>query len=204
MGGFYKRINNPIYEDEQLLQDFTFEGVTYDEAEIEQTVNADAGTLLGLEATVDVLFTFLPQPLDGFGLASNVAFIESEVEVPGREGELPFFGQSDLVLNVAPYFQKWGFQARMAWSYQSAALTQLESSPSTDRYDDKRSTVDASLSYDVNRTLTEALGSVDVKLFGEVQNITNEPETRYQGNPSQYDRHLVYGRTFTLGVTTSF
>jgi len=199
IGGFYKRIDNPIYSDEERFTDFTFEGVTYDEAEIEQTVNADAGTLLGAEATFDALLTFLPAPFDGFGFSSNVAIIDSEVTVPGRDDELPFFGQSDFVLNLAPYFQKWGLETRVAWSYQSPALIELEG-PGNDRYDDRRSTVDVSASY----ALSSLFRSGNLTLFGKVRNITNEAETRYQGSNTRYDRHVVYGRTFTLGVTTSF
>jgi len=199
IGGFYKRIDNPIYSDEERFTDFTFEGVTYDEAEIEQTINADAGTLLGAEATFDALLTFLPAPFDGFGFSSNVAVIDSEVTVPGRDDDLPFFGQSDLVLNLAPYFQKWGLETRVAWSYQSSALIELEG-PGNDRYDDRRSTVDVSASYALNNLFRGG----DVTLFGKVRNITNEPETRYQGSRSRYDRHVVYGRTFTLGVATRF
>ena len=40
--------------------------------------------------------------------------------------------------------------------------------------------------------------------FGKVRNITNEAETRYQGSSTRYDRHVIYGRTFTFGVATRF
>ncbi|MFB6230150.1 MAG: TonB-dependent receptor [Salinibacter sp.] len=199
VGGFYKHIDNPIYQDEQEYTNFTYEGVTYDEATVEQTVNVDAGRLLGAEATLNALFTFLPSPLDGVGLSSNIAVVNSEVKVPGREGDLPFFGQSDLVTNLAPYFQKWGVQARVAWSYQSAALAELEA-PGNDRYDAPYSTIDASLSYDVPLQFAKT----DLTIMGKVRNITNEAEARYQGDPSRYDRHVIYGRTFSISVSTNF
>ncbi|MFB6249835.1 MAG: TonB-dependent receptor [Salinibacter sp.] len=199
VGGFYKHIDNPIYTDTETIQNFTYQGTTYDEAEITQTTNVNAGTLLGVEGTADVLFTFLPSPLDGIGVRSNVAYIDSEVDVPGR-GELPFFGQSDLVANATPYFQKWGFQARVALSYQSEALTDIGDKPFEDEYNADRTTWDASVSYEVNNLLS----TNPVTVFARVRNITNESERTYQGVEGRYARDEVYGRTFTFGATTSF
>ena len=200
VGGFYKHIDNPIYTDTETLQTFTFEGTTYDEAEITQTRNVDAGTLLGIEGTADVLFTFLPAPLDGLGVRSNAAYIDSEVQVPRRDDELPFFGQSDLLVNATPYFQKWGLQARVALSFQSEALIDIGDSPFEDEYDADRTTWDASLSYEVENLLPTSA----VTLFARVKNLTNESEREFQGNESRYARDEVYGRTFTFGATTSF
>jgi len=204
LGGFFKRIDNPIYTDTRRLNDFTFEGQTFDDAEITETVNADAGTLLGLEATGDVPLTFLPSPLNGLGVRSNVAYIDSEVQVPRRDDELPFFGQSDFVVNAAPYFQKWGVEARVAWSFQSEALVDIGSKPFEDRYEADRSVIDASLRYNLS-SLTEGLtGARSTSVFVQVSNITNESERRYQGTPSRYDRDEVYGRTFEIGLQASF
>ncbi|WP_103027669.1 TonB-dependent receptor [Salinibacter altiplanensis] len=204
IGGFYKRIDNPIYSDTRRLNDFTFEGQTFDDAEITETTNVGAGTLLGLEATVDVPLTFLPSPLNGLGVRSNGAYIDSEVSVPGRDDELPFFGQSDLVTNVAPYFQKWGVEARVAWSFQSEALIDVGGEPFEDRYEADRSVIDASLQYDLS-TITEGLvGAGSTSVFAQVSNITNESELQYQGNTSQYDRDEEYGRTYEIGLRASF
>jgi len=200
VGGFYKHIDNPIYTDTETLQNFAFEGTTYDEAEITQTRNVDAGTLLGIEGTADVLFTFLPAPLDGLGVRSNAAYIDSEVQVPRRDDELPFFGQSDLLVNATPYFQKWGLQARVALSFQSEALIDIGDSPFEDEYDADRTTWDASLSYGVDNLIPTSA----VTLFARVKNLTNESEREFQGNESRYARDEIYGRTFTFGATTSF
>ncbi|PSQ96797.1 MAG: TonB-dependent receptor [Bacteroidetes bacterium SW_9_63_38] len=204
LGGFFKRIDNPIYEDDRTLNDFTFEGQTFDDAEITETVNADAGTLLGVEATADVPLTFLPSFLNGLGIRSNVSYIDSEVDVPRRDDELPFFGQSDIVANAAPYFQKWGVEARVAWSFQSEALVDIGSKPFEDRYQADRSVIDASLEYDLSSLTKGLVGTKSSAVFAQVSNITNESELQYQGNPSRYDRDEVYGRTYEIGIRASF
>ena len=196
VSAFYKSIDNPIYESERTERDVAFEGLFFREIDFVQDRNADAGTIRGLEASYQQWLLFLPPPLNGLGLSANVAFIDSHVDVPGREADdLPFFGQSDLVYNVIPYFQRGGLEMRVALSFQSAYLAYVGREAYQDVYGDDRLTIDLTGSY--------ALRGDRLKLTAQIRNLTNEPERAFQNVRSRYVQHALTGRTFMLGISTA-
>ena len=202
VSGFYKRIDNPIYRFtsiEQNVQDPFGDGRTFDRVIRTQERNADPGTILGLEATYQQPFTFLPAPFDGLGLNSNLTVTDSEVEVPSRDGEeFPFFQQADLVYNVIPYFQKSGFEARVALNYRGDYLLGLSDTPVEDTYVDDRTTVDLNTRYEFDGLLGQPT------LMVQVENATNEPEVRYRGQEDHLGNHYLSGRTVTVGLSMKF
>ena len=206
VGVFYKRIRDPIFEfqfTERDVQgrDFAvdvqeiprFDDRFFQEVDFEQLRNADEGSVRGLEVSFLQLFDFLPGPLGHIGLASNVAIMGSEVTVPGREDEeLPFFDQSDLVYNVAPYYQAGPLELRVALNYQSEFLDGVGSEAFEDTYEDERFTIDLSGRY-------EFMGG-RLQLNAYVRNLTNEAEREFQYRRSRRSYHALTGRTFELGV----
>lgn len=196
VSAFYKFVDNPIYESEVTQRDVTFESLFFREIDFLQDRNADAGVIRGLEASYQQWLAFLPPPLNGLGLSTNVAFIDSRVDVPGREpGALPFFGQSDLVYNVMPYFQRGGLEVRAALSFQSAYLAYLGREAYQDVYGDDRLTLDLTGSY--------ALQGDRLRITAQMRNLTNEPERAFQHVRSRYVQHALTGRTFMLGISTT-
>ena len=207
LGGFYKNIENQIYNVENVFQDTLYDGRMYEELEVSQTANADAASLYGVEVTYDQSFTFLPPPFNGLGLTGNVALIDSKVSLPGRPDEdLPLFRQAKNVYNVVLYYQKRGIELRFATSHRSEYLTQAASVFSYedeigagvdvsefDRYTSPRTTYDITASYTFLKR--------KMRVLGQVRNLTNEPEQGYQGNESRYDRHDLTGRSFFLGLS---
>jgi TonB-dependent receptor len=197
LGGFHKNIDNPIYEWDITRRGITFEGRFFDEIRFRQDRNADAGTLRGIELQYSQPLFFLPGLLGGLGVTANAAFIDSEVSVPGRDGErLPFFGQSDRVFNVIPYFQRGPVELRLAWSYRGDYLDEIGEESFEDRYGDARETIDVTGRYTFLRDRIE--------LFAQVRNLTNEAEVGYQGIRTRYDVHTLTGRTFTIGLSASY
>lgn len=194
-GGFWKRIDNPIYEFEVTRRDVTFEGRQYAELVIRQDLNADAGTLRGIELSWAQPLIFLPYPFDGFGIAANAAFIDSEVSVPGRDEKLPLFGQSDRVFNLVPYYQRGPLELRAAWTYRGEFLDDVGEEVFLDRYGDSRTTIDLSARLRLNRW---------AEVIAQARNVTNEPEVGYQGIRSRYDVHTLTGRTVTFGVSVNY
>lgn len=194
-GGFWKRIDNPIYEFEVTRRDFAFEGRQYAELVIRQDLNADAGTLRGIELSWAQPLIFLPYPFDGFGITANAAFIDSEVSVPGRDEKLPFFGQSDRVFNVVPYYQRGPIELRAAWTYRGEFLDDVGEEGFLDRYGDARATIDLSARLQLSHW---------AEVIAQARNVTNEPEVGYQGIRSRYDVHTLTGRTITLGVSVNY
>jgi TonB-dependent receptor len=199
--GFYKMIDNPIYtfsRTERDVSNFFGEGRQYRTVNISQQRNANQGNVLGLELTYQQPFTFLLSPLSGLGLNSNLTIANSEVDVPEREGDLPFFQQSDMVYNVIPYFQQGGFEARVAVNFQGEYLAGLDDTPAEDTYVDDRTTVDVNASYQAEGILGQP------ELLVQVENLTNAPEVEYAGQPGHLAYHYLSGRTVTVGLSTEF
>jgi TonB-dependent receptor len=72
VGGFYKRIENPIYEWSIEQRNVEFEGRFYEEIEFQQDRNADSGTIRGIEISYQQPLTFLPFPFNAFGIAAKL------------------------------------------------------------------------------------------------------------------------------------
>jgi outer membrane receptor protein involved in Fe transport len=145
----------------------------------------------------DQLFVFLPSPFNGFGLSSNLSLIRSEAKVPGRENEnLPFFGQSDMVYNVTPYFQRAGLELRLAMSYQSEYLSEVGEETYLDRYADQRFTMDLTASY--------AFFNNRYKATFQARNLTNEAEQEYQSLKNRRTLYVQTGRTISFGIAANF
>ncbi|MGB3544975.1 TonB-dependent receptor [Rubrivirga sp.] len=207
VGAFYKRVRNPIYVFETTQRDVFGRDVDFqvdeiagfgdrffEEVTFQELRNADAGSVTGLEVSLLQLFDFLPAPFNGIGLSSNVAVMDSEVTVPGREDEnVPFFGQSDVVLNVAPFYQAGPIELRAALNYQGAYLDAVSDDAFEDEYGDDRTTVDLYAGY--------KLLDRQVQFNAYVRNLTNEAEREYQGVRDRRTFHALTGRTFEFGVT---
>ncbi|WP_263820825.1 hypothetical protein [Salinibacter sp.] len=202
LAGLCKRIDNAIYEDVRRDTDGPFDvpGVNgpIDEVEVTQPENADLVTVLGLGAAYQQPFTFLPSSLSGLGGNSNVTGTDSEVDVPDRGG-LPFFPQSNLVYNIVPYFQKGGFEARVAVNFRGDYLLALEDEPANDVWVKDRTTVDINTSYQFAGLLGKP------ELMFQVENATDAPEVEYAGgNEDRLNFHYLSGRTVTLGLSAQF
>jgi len=204
IGGFYKRIEDTIYGFSSLERDVENpfgEGRFFDAVGFFQLRNANTGHIRGLEVTYRQPLTFLPAPLDGLGITSDVAVISSDIDVPERDDELPFFEQSDLIYNIIPYYQKGGLEVRLAFHFQSEYLDDVEGSPSEDIYVDDYSTVDLTGSFDFGRA---GLVPGSPKLIVQVRNLTNAAEVAYQGIPGRLDNHVLTGRTVEIGLSVGF
>jgi TonB-dependent receptor len=194
VGYFYKNIDNPIYTFRSTERNVEYQGRQFTRLQYTQQRNGDAGSLGGVEMSWNQPFYFLPGVLKGFGLTSNVAFITSELSIVGRDGKLPFLGQPDNVMNLIPYFQRGGFEARFAYARRSGYLASVQT-PGFDRFASARATMDLTVRYQVRGQGLEVIGTA--------RNLTNAPEVGYQGLTSQYDVHTLTGRTFSLGIRTT-
>ena len=211
IGGFYKNIDDPIYQFVNTQRDVTgsqieevdvngiagevpgFESRFFEEVEYAQLRNANDGYVLGMEFSLLHLFDYLPNPFNGLGIASNLAIMDSDVTVIGRDDELPLFDQSDLVINLAPYYEAGPLQLRFALNYQSEFLNEVASDPLEDIYGDERLTIDLSGRYDF-------MGG-RVQLNAYVRNLTNESVREFQSRRKFRSYHELTGRTFELGLS---
>lgn len=88
-GIFYKDIENPIFTRFTSIEGANFEGRFFSELEIETTDNAESGEILGVELNYQQQFLGLPEPLNGFGVALNYTFTDSEADVFDRDEPVP-------------------------------------------------------------------------------------------------------------------
>ncbi len=215
---FHKEIDNPIYETSGTERNITVgdaigivetqggaafnpDGLGVDEVfseiEWESFQNADHGTITGVEVTAMIPFTFLPAPLDGFGVDSNVSFIDSSVDVIGRlDEDLPFFNQPDFIANVALWYQKGKISGRVAYRFQSSDIDGLESSSTVDFWNAERFQWDAQLGYRLNDHWN---------VFANFQNFTNETDDTIHGDVKfNLNTREKFGATYRFGIRWNY
>lgn len=199
-GVFNKRVENAVYSIVNEYKTHEFEGVTYDNY-IEETVsNADPGYIRGVEIGVQKDFRELPAPFDGLGVYANASFIDSEVEidVPGRaDGHVPFFNQADKIYNFQVYYERGGFSARAAYSYQGEATSSaFGANPDLDTYRDPRKSIDARVSYTFGNGTQIALTGANL---GNPANINRRKSDGF--DVSSYE---IFGREFRLSISKTW
>ncbi len=163
--------------------------------------NAEHGRVTGIELSASMPFTFLPQPLDGFGFDANISFIDSEFDIFERrdlDNETPFFQQPSKIANAAIYYQKGRFQGRVAFRYQDESFDEVDdpSNDFGDRYDAPREQWDAQASYRVTDHWTA---------YFNVTNFTDQQDIRWFGNtPRRVNTIEQFGSVWRFGLRWNY
>ncbi len=151
---------------------------------------------MGVELNWQQQFVNWPAPWDGIGASVNLTFVDSEVDVFGREADkLTFFRQPDTIGNIALYYSIGRFEARLAANYRDAYLQSIGGDLTEDVYFDERTQVDFKLTFDATDKLS---------IFGEVQNINDESRGEYQGISSRLFADEIYSWTALIGTSYAF
>ena len=95
------------------------------------------------------------------------------------------------MFNASLSWENKKFSARLSLNYAAAYLDELGGSDFEDRYYDKQTFLDANASYTILKSL---------RIFAEVNNITNQPLRYYQGVSSQTMQMEYYTTRFNLGL----
>jgi TonB-dependent receptor len=191
VGAFRKHIDNPVFGRSYTQTNVTIDSVRYSLVNISGPENAQQGKVSGLELNYQQFFNFLPSPFDGLGVNVNYTMTDSSVTIFGRTDPLPFFKQSDEVGNVAVVFEKYGFEARVAMSFNSPYLTGVGVGRDSDTYTARRRPIDAKASYRINRRL---------KVFVEGININEVPLKEFVGVSSRSSGNEIYRWKARFGV----
>jgi TonB-dependent receptor len=190
-GLFYKDIDDPIFLRVQTLEEVDFEGRFYSELEILQPQNAESGEITGVELSFQQQFRMLPSPWDGFGIQLAYTYSDSEAEVFDRDDPVPFFLQSEHVGNIALFFEKHGFEARLGYAYRSEYLEAIGDEVFQDLFVDTHGQLDFKASYE----LTERLSA-----FLQLQNLTDEPLRFISGDGSRLAENEIYSWNALAGI----
>lgn len=191
-GVFYKNISDFIY-----TASFEFDQAPYVGYEAEQPINGEEADLLGFEVALQRQLTFLPGFASGFGIYANYTYTWSEAKLTTAGGtartvSLP--GQAADVANFALSYQKYGFSGRVSLNYSGDFVDEIRETGSDDRYYDKRTQIDVSLSQQITPS---------VQVFTDLVNLTNEPLRYYNGIPTRPEQQEFYSIQAKLGVKLS-
>ena len=172
------RIQNPITGAIETVQ-----------ALISSPVNAD-GEVKGVELGFQQLFSFLPEPFNGLGLAANYTYIDAE----DSEGN-PLGGTSDQVYNVAAFYERNNMGLRLAYNFRDAFLEAPERGDSG-RFVDATERLDLSAFYQIAKHFTATF---------EVINLTDEAErSHFDGLGNRLNIYSKTGPRYLAGVSFKF
>ncbi|MFC3032311.1 TonB-dependent receptor [Pseudoalteromonas fenneropenaei] len=171
------------------------DGVVRREVTVSGLTNGQGGTMSGAEFAYQQALDFLPGVWSGLGVGLNYTYSDSE---SGREdfyGEaLPLQDNSKHSGNAVLWYEKDGFQFRLAANYRSKRLAEL-SVPSgmgdTAIWTEPTTYIDVSASYDFHENFT---------VFMSGSNLTEEYESNYAQWKDNRISQNIYERRVTLGV----
>ncbi len=191
VGLFRKDIENPVYRRSFTLNNTVYNGRTYQRLAISRPENAGDARVSGVEFNYQQFFSRLPGAFGGLGLSFNYTKTDSSVTVFGRTDELPFFKQADEIGNVALLYEKYGIEARVALSFNSAYLEAVGTDRAGDEYTDRRRPIDVKVSYRINPRL---------RVFVDFLNVSKEPLRTFTGEPGRSSGYEIYSWNANVGV----
>lgn len=189
-GVFYKSITDPIFQDSFIGNYNGINGVQFSAPN-----NGKAAWLGGIELGINRRFDFLPGFLQYFGTQLNATFMTSEMEKPsGRIVKLPY--QAKELYNIQLFFEKKGFNARLAYNHKGKFAVEYAEEDLYDSYYGKYSNLDFGTSYQINKHIT---------VFADVNNILNKPLIYHFGKDEQRPEQVeYYGVRGNIGVKLNF
>jgi len=123
---FRKDIDTAIRTGAVVRTDLLQDGTLFD---VTTTVNTRGATTKGIEFAVRTALSFLPAPLDGFGIDANFtrmgyAYAPGTALVNSLDGsELPFPGMSRTARNLALWYERGPVNARVVYNRRSGYYT---------------------------------------------------------------------------------
>ncbi|MEX0859114.1 MAG: TonB-dependent receptor [Balneolaceae bacterium] len=212
VGAFYKELKDIDYIKVGRIFDPESE---FNGFRLTEPINGDESTVYGVEFDLQTDLRFLPNPLNGFILNTNLTYIHSETFFPlllqgprsteppyratyidtSRAGKLP--GQPDMVASVSLGYEKGGFSGRLSFSYQKEILERVGAVPEEDIVDDSYGYWDLAINQKFKKI-------PDFTFFVNVNNLTNESEKTYAGSSNKLGRNEVFGITADTGIRYRF
>ncbi len=187
LAAFYKDLEDPIFTATSDI-----EGGPFDGFRVTRPENGESGRIQGLELAWQQTFDGLPAPFDGTGVYANYTYADSSANLPFGIGRTELPGTSRDNFNFAVFCEKHGLNARLSYNYRSKYIQEFDVSDSElNVFWDDREILDFSSSYQ----LTEQL-----RLFLDVNNITDSRQRRFQGSASRVLELEEFGRYWITGV----
>lgn len=191
---FRKRLTDFIYE---ASSDVPFEVAPgeVEEFELTRPENGSRATVQGVELSWQQQLGFLPSFLSGLGLFANYTYIDSEGEILGSDETIQVPDLSPHLLNVALLYDLGGFSGNFSVHHQGGYLATVNSNPAETEYFDRLTRFDVSATQRVTSS---------VRVFLEVNNLTNSLHQIYFGNRGVPHERKYYGRWVDVGARYNF
>ncbi|UGU18189.1 TonB-dependent receptor [Sinomicrobium kalidii] len=181
------------------LKDFIYLFVTEDEAtgyDRFQPFNGDNASIFGFEAAFQRQLDFLPGFARNLNLYLNYTYLDANArgvtnEDGDERGDLDLPGSAPHMFNASLSYAGKKFGARISANYSGDYLSELGGESFEDRYYDKQFFLDFNMSFAINKNL---------RIYADVNNITNQPLRFYQGMKNRTMQMEYYGRRITFGV----
>ncbi|WP_089806366.1 TonB-dependent receptor [Chitinophaga sp. YR627] len=190
-GVFYKQIKDVIFSDRTTYNE---NGGSY---VVTQARNLNDAKLFGFEGGINKRLSFLPGILAGLGVEFNYTYIHSEVEVPrtgtGLSDKTSLPNQSKNIFNSILFYERNGVMVRLAGNYRGASVETINQAAGKDFFvwTDKNFTIDASATVNITKSL---------RVFVELNNLTNEPLRLYMGDKRRVTSTEWYGSRGQAGI----
>lgn len=205
-GVFYKNLRNFIYNyrNQQYSQaEFTrdFPSITNpitsgQQWDFTQARNGESVDMFGFEVAFQRQLDFLPGFAKNFGIYANYTFTKSFADgVYNEDGDvrrdvaLP--GTAPHMFNASLSWENKKFSARLSANYTAAYLDALGGESFDDIYYDKQFFLDANAAFKITNNL---------RIFGEANNLTNQPLRYYQSISSRTVQAEYYRPRFNFGL----
>lgn len=161
-----------------------------------QARNGDNVKVYGFEVALQRQLDFLPGFLKGFGVYVNYTYTKSKADgIFNADGDkrtdvtLP--GTAPHMFNASLSYENPRFTARLSGNYTASYLDELGGDNFDDRFYDKQFFLDLNASFKLTKTL---------RVFGEANNLTNQPLRYYQGISSRTMQAEYYRPRYNFGV----
>ncbi|WP_310496145.1 TonB-dependent receptor domain-containing protein, partial [Sandarakinorhabdus sp.] len=200
VGAFYKDVRDVLFgSTRQFGTTAVFpDGIDRSDYLFSTTLNGGKGKIYGFEAAFQMqLDNVLSEDKwwGGFGIQTNVILNRGEATTP-TGSKVRFPGTSDFVLNVGPYYEKYGFSARVSYQYRSAWVDGL-GSPEVggDFYWAADGELDVSARYAI---------TPNFEVYADLSNLLNGPGRRFVGIDARTIERETFGRRYTAGLRLTY
>ncbi|MBX9797096.1 MAG: TonB-dependent receptor [Sphingomonas sp.] len=210
LGAFYKDVSNVLFGSTRTFGSdvLNTQGVDRSQYVFSTIVNGGSGYIYGAEATAQFQvddFDKSDSWLGGFGIQMNATLNRSSARTSNgadaRTVRLP--GTSDYVLNIGPYYEKYGFSIRAQYQYRSDWLDGLGdlnlATGATTTGGDFYWAADDELDVSARYAITP-----NFEVYADASNLLNGEGRRYAGVSQRTIEFERFGRRFVAGVRITF
>lgn len=189
-GLYYKDITDFIYtRTQQNIVDSQFGAVN----RLTRPENGGSASIFGFETSFQRQLDFLPGIWKGLGVYLNYTYISSSTGgIEGRESDdLRLPGTAEHMFNASLSFETAKLVLRVSLNYASDYINEFANDTFGDVYYDRQTFLDVNASYAFTQNL---------RVFAEVNNLTNQPLRFYQGIRERTFQEEFYNVRFNFGL----